>query len=141
MLVSDDRSLREFAVGKILATRNGATSGDTSYRPYRMPDINLAANDLRGLIEWSNMKLKNVEPRLTCHLILGQLMNIVDSEMSVPNYPVHGQSIERCVQSVTRASASVFSEETRDGFMKATLQHRKILSSNDTEKDLTSLLE
>ena len=46
--------------------------------------------------------------------------------MKVPDFPVHGQSIERCVKEVTKASAAVYGEERRDGFIRATLAHRKL---------------
>ena len=57
--------------------------------------------------------------------------------MSVPNFPLHGQNIERCVQAVTRASVSVYGEERRDGYIKATIAHRELLNNNDSKTDLS----
>ena len=61
--------------------------------------------------------------------------------MEVVNFPLHGQAIERCVKEVTRASATVYGEESRDGFIKATLAHRSILPVNETKKDMMKLAE
>lgn len=141
MLVSEDISLRDFAVGKILAIRDGASSGDSSNRPYHMPDINVEASDLRDLIEWSNPNVKLHEPLLTCQLTQTELISLIERKMNVPEFPVHGQNIERCVQSVTRASESVCGKSARDGFIKATLHHRKLLSTNESKKDLMALFD
>ena len=61
--------------------------------------------------------------------------------MQVMDFPVHAQSIERCVEEVTRASATVYGEDRRDGFIKATLAHRTILPTNQSKKDLKKLFE
>ena len=68
-------------------------------------------------------------------------MRLEDNAMEVINFPVHGQSIEICVKEVTRASKAVYGEETRDGFVKATLAHRDILPNNESKKDLKKLVE
>ena len=60
--------------------------------------------------------------------------------MNVPDFPVHGQSIERSVQAVTRACTAVYEEERRDDFIKATLSHRSMLPKQDSKQDLESLL-
>ena len=44
--------------------------------------------------------------------------------MEVPDIPVHGQSVERCVKEVTIASESVFGLDRRDGFVRARFEHR-----------------
>ena len=67
------------------------------------------------------------------------LLNLKFAPMEVVNFPVHGQAIERCVKEVTRASATVFGPESRDGFIKATLAHRNMLPVNDSKKDLIKM--
>ena len=37
--------------------------------------------------------------------------------MVVDDFPVHGQAIERCVKEVTRASVTVFGQQSRDGLI------------------------
>ena len=91
------------------------------------------------LIDWSK---ENVfEPVLSCHLSQTELIQIKSTKMVVPKYPVHGQSIERCVQAVTRASSCVFGHEQRDGFIKFTLDHRKLMPTQQSKQDLAVLYD
>ncbi len=60
--------------------------------------------------------------------------------MIVPKFIVHGQSIERRVQVVTRACGAVFGDDRWDGFIHATLAHRKLASSLESKKDVHTLL-
>lgn len=101
----------------------------------------MAATDLRDLIEWSNPEIPLHESLLTCQYTKDELINIAQKKMTVPGFPVHGQSIERCVQAVTRSSSTVYGEDRRDGFIKATLMHRKLMSSNDSKQDLMGLFD
>ena len=70
-----------------------------------------------------------------------ELLNLKLAPMEVAIFPVHGQAIERCVKEVTQASASVFGQESREGFIKATLAHRNILPVNHSKKDLIKLAQ
>ena len=153
MLVSEDFQVRDFAVQKIVqiraanntadcptpGTSSSSTGENATVRPFNMPEINVDATKLEDLIDWSTVPL--YEPLLTSHLSHNQLIELVMNKMDVPDFPVHGQSIERCVQGVTRASASVYGHEARDGFIKATLHHRQLLSTNDSKKDLMVLFD
>ena len=149
MLVSDDYQVRDFAVTKIVQIRantsdcptpgTSSTSSGEKVRPFNMPEINEDATKLEDLIDWSTVPL--YEPLLTSHLSHNQLIDLVMNKMDVPDFHVHAQSIERCVQGVTRASASVYGHEARDGFITATLQHRQLLSTNDSKQDLMVLFD
>ena len=101
----------------------------------------MAASTLTDLIEWNNPANKIYEPLLTCHLTNNELIDLVSNKMNVPDFPVHGQSIERCVQAVTRASATVYGAESRDGFIKATIMHRRLMGKNESKKDLLCLFD
>ena len=70
-----------------------------------------------------------------------ELLNPKLAPMEVVNFPVHGQALERCVKEVTGASASVFGQESRDGFNKATLAYRNILPVNHSKKDLIKVAQ
>ena len=60
--------------------------------------------------------------------------------MVVDNFSIHGQAIGRCVKEITNASATVFGQESRDGFIKATLAHRNMLPVNTSKKDLIIMI-
>ena len=83
MLVSDDITLRDFAVTQIIKTRQGADLGDTSVRSFHVPEINMAASTLTDLIEWNNPANKIYEPLLTCHLTKNELIDRISNKMNV----------------------------------------------------------
>ena len=105
---------------------------------YQTEQLNTHATKLVDLIDWSH---DIHEPLLTCSMTKNELLNLKLAPMEVANFPVHGQAIERCVKEVTRASASVFGQESRDGFIKATLAHRNILPVNHSKKDLIKVAQ
>ena len=94
------------------------------------PQIKTEATRLQYLIDWS---ADIHEPVLTCDIQTDCLSNYLDKEMTVAKFPVHGKSIERCVQAVTRACGAVFGEDRRDGFIHAILAHRKLAPSLESK--------
>ena len=124
MLASDDRDDREFAVQQIQTIRGQKELGDRKPRARRQPKINIEATTLQDLIDWTVDSIH--EPVLTCNIPTDQLPKYIEEKMTVPKYPVHGQSIERCVQAVTRACGAVFGEDRRDCVIHATLTHRQL---------------
>ena len=138
LLCSSDGRDRMFAIDMICKLRGRAEFGDTSVRPRKTPIINTKATKLVDLIDWSS---DVHEPLLTCSMSRNDLSKLRAAPMEVVNFPVHGQGIERCVKEVTRASATVYGEETRDGFIKATLAHRNILPVNESKKDMMKMAQ
>ena len=112
--------------------------GDISVRERINPKLNRYATKLVDLIDWS---YDIHEPLLTCSMSKNDLSKLKVAPMVVDDFPVHGQAIERCVKEVTRASATVFGQESRDGFIKATLAHRNILPVNTSKKDLIKMAQ
>ena len=105
----------------------------------RTPLLNKKAVSIKELIDWSKDKV--FEPVLSCWLSRTELSQINSEKMIVPKFPIHEQSIERCFQAVTRASSSVFGHEQRDGFIKATLDHRKLMPAQQSKQDLRALYQ
>ena len=129
---------RRFAVDTICKLRGSSKFGDISVRCRKNPKLNTHATKLVDLIDWSH---DIHEPLLTCSMSKNELLNLKLAPMEVVNFPAHGQAIELCVRKVTRASASVFGQESRDGFIKATLAHRNILPVNHSKKDLIKVAQ
>ena len=121
LLCSSNREDRRFAVETICKLRGSSKFGDISVRYRKNPMLNTKATKLVDLIDWS---CDVHEPLLTCSMSKNDTLELESTPMVVVNFPVHGQAIERCVKEVTRASATVYGEESRDGFIKATLAHR-----------------
>ena len=127
MLTSDDKDKREFAVQQILTIRGQKELGDRKHRARRQPKINTEATTLQDLIDWTVDGIH--EPLLTCDVPTDQLSQYIEEKMTVPKFPVHGQSIERCVQAVTRACGAVFGEDRRDCVIHAALTHKQLAPS------------
>ena len=138
LLCSSESEDRKFAIETICNLRGEESSGDTSLRIRKNPTLNINATSLVQLIDWSS---DVHEPLLTCSMSKEDLLKLETVPMEVMDFPVHAQSIERCVKEVTRASATVYGEDRRDGFIKATLAHRNILPTNQSKKDLKKLFE
>ena len=138
LLCSSESEDRKFAIETICNLRGEESSGDTSLRIRKNPTLNINAKTLVELIDWSS---DVHEPLLTCSLSKEDLLKLETVPMQVMDFPVHAQSIERCVKEVTRASATVYGEDRRDGFIKATLAHRTILPTNQSKIDLKKLIE
>ena len=106
LLCSDDKEERRFAINKILEVREvhgNKEEGDLSVRSRHTPEVNPNASNLSELINWTNVH----EPYLTCRLSQTELLTLLGTPMTVPQWPCHGQSIERCVKNVTEAAATV----------------------------------
>ena len=86
--------------------------GDSGVRERRTPVINIGATSLLDLVDLSSGA---TEPPLTCKLTSSSLKKFVDTQMEVPEWPSHTQSVERCVKMVTEAAAHVYSHERREG--------------------------
>ena len=132
------RGERKFAVQKIKTIRSKYSKEDGSSRKRKIPSINFNATSVKQLIDWKNEEI--FEPPLSMDLVTEDLQKIIDEPMKVPKWPVHGQSIERCVKMVTEASQKVFTFEKRDGYIKSQIIHRSILAKNDSKNDMIHIL-
>lgn len=140
LLCSEDHKERVEGVERILAIRGerdpNIQVGDASVRIRRTPDINRDACRIGDLISWSDGVS---EPPLTCSLSTSEVKNFINAPMEVPNWPCHTQSIERVVKMVTEASARYYSQEKRDGGIRAQETSRRLMSKNDSKQDLGNL--
>ena len=124
ILGPEDQKERIEGVERILAIRGEGDSdtqrGDSSVRTRRTPDINRDASSIGDLISWSEGES---EPPLTCSLSTSEVMRVMN----------HTQSIERVVKMVTEASAKYFSQEKRDGGIRAQETSRRLMSKNESK--------
>ena len=73
-------------------------------------------------------------------LVTSPRMRLSIKKLVVDKYPCHGQSIDRIVKQVTIAAKNVFGQEARDGYIRASVRSRKILTINNTKKDLIGII-
>jgi hypothetical protein len=142
LLCSEDSKERIEGVERILAIRGDGDPdtqlGDSSVRTRRTPDINCDASRISELISW----LEGVsEPPLTCSISSSELKKFINIPMQVFDWPCHTQSIERVVKMVTEASGKYFSQEKRDGGIRAQETSRRLMSKNESKKDLFNLVQ
>ncbi|QQP40751.1 Uncharacterized protein FKW44_017171 [Caligus rogercresseyi] len=142
LLCSEDQKDRINGVEKILTIRGegdpNSQLGDSSVRMRKTPEINTEATSINDLISWSDGVL---EPPLTCSLSTLEVKGFINSPMKVPNWPCHTQSIERVVKMVTEASAKYYSQEKRDGAIRAQEASRRLMAKNDSKQDLFNLIK
>ena len=136
LLCSPEEDDRRFAIKKISSIRNGADLGDSSVRPFAPPKLNWNATSIRNLQDWTNA----TEPFITTSIPSAELVQFLTSPLQIPKIPCHTQSCERAVKEVTIASAHVFGQERRDGYICAKIKSRKLLPKNQTKKDLEALV-
>ena len=123
LLCSSDAGERKFAVEHIIELRARGTEED-KVRTRHKVSLNSKATCLRDLIIWKEDEI--TEPILTLELCEDEIKELVTAPMIVPDLPVHGQSMERCVKEVTAATEAVYGYDRRHGFIRARLEHRNI---------------
>ena len=136
MLCSDDMRERKFAVDKIVKIRGRKPLGRTAPRARKLPKLNAQAKSLQTIISWDRAH----EPLHTCHLSKDELRAFITKPMEVPYISGHTQPIERAVKEVTAASAAVYGEERRDGWVRSRAESRATMPKLNSKKDLLVLV-
>ncbi|KAK8383358.1 hypothetical protein O3P69_019021 [Scylla paramamosain] len=145
ILCSKDEKERKVAVKKILDMKlmsgsgHDESVGDDSFKVRETPEINLDAKNLTDLIDLDNIQAGS-EPPLTCSLTSVQVRAFQVNHMCVPGFPSHTQSIERCVQRMSEASSHAISQERREGYIRAQVVSRQVMSRNRSKKDMFSMV-
>ena len=126
MMADPVEAVRARAVQRIVQCRQQTQE---EVRPYVLPTVNTAADDITELIDWQAKPphLLITEPPLTVDLSDDALLEIVQTPLQVDPYPVHTVAVERAVKVVTEAATAVVGEEQRHGFICSRLHHRKQL--------------
>ena len=140
-MATDSRPhVRELALRRILKAK--VSDKGKSVRHFMVPQINFKAQDYTEVCNWSATKI-------TCPPLLSGLTEeeikhhikskeILDTSQIV-NLPCHTQAVERSVKLVTEAASKVCGSDSRDGFIRATLQSRAVMPSFGTKADFKSV--
>ncbi|ESO06494.1 hypothetical protein HELRODRAFT_160670 [Helobdella robusta] len=121
MLFDDRDYIRELACRRIIKARN--TDNGFKQRIFKTPKLNFSAKDYTEIISWQ-------ECQVTLPPVLRDVTNdklkkmAKDGSLKIVDFPCHTQSVERYVKLVTEASQSVTNVNSRDGFVRTTLQSR-----------------
>ncbi|ESN95353.1 hypothetical protein HELRODRAFT_179421 [Helobdella robusta] len=121
MLFDDRDYIWELACRRIIKARN--TDNGFKQRIFKTPKLNFSAKDYTEIISWQ-------ERQVTVPPVLRDVTNdelekmAKDGSLKIVDFPCHTQSVERCVKLLTEASQSVTNVNSRDGFVRTTLQSR-----------------
>ena len=138
MLESAEESIRCKAVKILLEARKNPPKVSKmkvlkGVRRFSIPPLNWSARNWCDIIDWETAKVH--EPSILKKLDSDQLEASKSEPVIFPNFPLHSQSVERCVKLVTEASTKVVGEAKRHQHILSVVGARKIRKSCDTKKD------
>ena len=85
--------------------------------------------DYTELVDWQS--IDRYSPPVMKDMSDSEIITFVEStvtdKVDYPRFLCNTQGTERCIKLVTQASAAVFGEERRDGFIHARLHSRNIM--------------
>lgn len=128
-MIFDKRThIRELGLRRVLKGRERVSKGKT-VRNFVPPKLNFNATEYTELIDWNSVKLS--PPPLLRNTSNDEIKYFIQSgevpNWVVKNFPCHTQSVKRCVKLVSEASMKVCGYESRNGYIKTTLESRSIM--------------
>lgn len=95
MLCDSRENVRKLAVERIVAAR---AKKPKKSRVFRVPPINLSANDYTQMIDWEKVLI--TEPPITTKFSKSELESVYERKKDIKsfNLPCHTQAVERCVK-------------------------------------------
>lgn len=137
-MISDQRAeVRKEALNKILHARLGNTE-HPQVQSCKLPEINFNAAEYFELIDWSEtsyvsppvlQKVSNEE------LIRRLSLDNVYSDWEFYGLPCHTVGVERLVKLVTEASSKMCGPDSRDSWIRATLESRRRMPQYNSKKE------
>ena len=110
----------------------------TSIRTFKVPNLNLSANDYIDLNDRQSNEAIS-EPPVTCGISDDDLLKFINRKetpsIAFPHLPCHTQAVECCIKMVTEASAAVCGAEHCDGYIKVQMKSRSITPVFNTKSD------
>lgn len=125
MLADNRQHVRELALRKILKIRK-TTSGFAVLRIFKIPTLNLNAEDYINLIDWKTMTKPPLTKNINTEIISQAITKpqIVQNEIlkNIKKLPCHTQATKKGVKLVTEASSAVCGPIRKKGFIKNKLK-------------------
>ena len=97
-------------------------------RKFSIPALNW-----NPIIDWKSSRV--YEASILAKIDADQLILAKSEPYCFPKFPLHSQSVERCVKLVTEASSKVVGEARRHQHILSVIEARKIRKSCDTKRD------
>ncbi|GBL97797.1 hypothetical protein AVEN_231958-1 [Araneus ventricosus] len=107
-------------------------------RRFNIPAVNFRATDYVGLIDWQACNV--APPTVLRHISSHELLKMIQDDVPMDGrdfikFPSHTQAVDRILKLVTKASRQRVGPQSRDEFIRATLESRKQMSKFESKKD------
>ena len=140
MLADENAEVRSEAVERILNLRKKMPKKPRSkisrgIRFFKPPPLDWSCTSYTNMINWDSNKVVVTEPAMTKNLDDEGLKSMLASPLSLPSYPCHTTSVERCVKLVSEASKQVYGEQARHGLILSRVGARVQRKMFETKKD------
>ena len=138
MIEDSEEATRKEAVERILSLRKkGTTNPRSKYargiRFYKLPSLQFSALHYTRMIQWKKKTLS--EPPVTRELSDEVISSAIAQPLNFPKFPVHTQSVERCVKKVSESTKEVCGEAAQLGLILSRVKARADREAFDTKKD------
>ena len=142
MINDDNMTIRELGFRRILKARRKSEKtrrNSSIIRQFDIPKINIKAEHYSGLLHWERDH-QRTEPPITMAISKEELCAWIRDEKKLDeklfDFPCHTQAVERCFKLVTESSCKVYGKDSRDGFVRATIESRRKMPRLESKKDL-----
>ena len=88
-------------------------------------DIIFTAETPMNFIDWKKQNV--LEPIFTVKISVDSTKKLVEVPLTMESYSTDKKSCDRSVQEVSEEQEAVYSEDKRDGWVRAQVAHREIL--------------
>ncbi len=111
----------------------------TDARRFAVPknSLILDAPTYYKMIDWST--ISTTEPPLLAGWSKEDSQKLRGEPLTLPRYPSHTQSLERCIRLVTEAAQSVVGHDSWDGFIKSRVASRELMPKFEFKKDYVAV--
>ncbi|GBM10880.1 hypothetical protein AVEN_42134-1 [Araneus ventricosus] len=105
--------------------------------------INFQASDYVEIINWNSCVV--YPPPLLRDLSEDDINSLINSDTTpireIQKFPRHTQVVEKCIKLVTETSNKVCGHEARDGYIRAILKSRSIMSNFSKKSDFKCVVD
>ena len=130
-MISDERKhINELGLRRILKAER-----PSRMRLFKVPELKFDCGDYIEQTDWQKDDI--IDSPLIVDVSEEDITQFVKSGDSpiidLPRLPCHTQAVECCIKLVTEASAAVCGSASRDGFIRARLESRRIMAHFNTK--------
>ena len=138
MLTDGRPHIRQLGLRRILKVRSTEKSGE-HVRKFCIPTLNFDAMNYEDMIDWNGVDTPVTEPAVMMRMTDTELKDLIKADVTptvpFPRFTCHTQAVERCVKLVTKASAAVHGQKSRDELIRVKIASRKLMPKFESKCD------